>query len=149
MIRHLAVFGAATALGLSICPACAQDPLATFYSESVLKGALENIAEMPETELRKLTHYLAECTDDENMTETRSKHTCTVAEQEYEIEFGRNRPLDKIIISRGLLPNATQAELMAKSTRQIVDDAAKYVKVMDALFIAAQNRFGTFRSSIK
>jgi hypothetical protein len=94
MIALMAAAGAAIAQAF--------DAKATFYSDKVLRGALADIAKMPEDELRAFTHYLAECQDDDR-TVASNRHACAAAQATYEIEFGNKRALDDLIIAKAPL----------------------------------------------
>lgn len=111
------------------------DAKVIFYSDSVLRGALENIAQMQEPELRAFTHYLAEC---EEATDPASKHTCAAAQTTYEIEFGDKRALDDMILARSIM---LQIPSDMNDPEHLGEEAVKYGKILVALERAVRGRF--------
>jgi hypothetical protein len=69
---------------------------AILFNEKVLKGALSDIAKMPEAELRAFTRYLSVCKPLGNLMDD---PTCSEVQTSYSIEFGARRPLDDLINS--------------------------------------------------
>ena len=116
---------------------------AVFYSDIVLRGAIENIGRMQEAELRAFTHYLAECAE---TTTPYGKHGCAAASSAYEIEFGDKRPLDDMIYARDIMHSLPPAQLTA---RDIVDTSVAYGKIVAALEQASSNWFRALKAARK
>jgi hypothetical protein len=119
------------------------DPKAVFYSDSVLRGALENIAQMQEPELRAFTHYLAEC---QETIDPSSKHACAAAVTTYEIEFGNKRALDDLIYAKS---NMDQLPPEKMDTARIFEIAKKHGLIIAALEQAASSRFHVLKTTRK
>jgi len=127
-----------------------------FYSDKVLHDALTEIAQMQEPELRAFTRYLAECNDEEDPDV--SKHACTAALTNYEIEFGSgytltdNRPLDTLIRARGTLAGrlpferARDREVLSTDPKELANLHKKFAIVISALEGAAHDRFRGLKS---
>jgi hypothetical protein len=122
------------------------DPKAVYYSDAVLRKAVENIAQMQEAELRAFVHYLAECGDDP--TDPASKHSCYSAQTAYEVEFGNKRPLDDLIWAKSFLLQAPP-DTRATDPVEISNAAIRYAKIPGALDRAAQERYRSLKSSAK
>jgi hypothetical protein len=120
------------------------DPKAIFYSDAVLRAALENIAQMQEPELRAFTHYLAECQDE--MTNAQGKHACVAAQTTYEIEFGDKRALDSMIIARSII---VQVPPDVNDRVNLVEAARAKAQVLVALERAVSSRFRALKASRK
>jgi hypothetical protein len=120
------------------------DAKTAFYSESTLRGALGNIAQMAEPELRVFTHYLAECSDD--TADSIGKHACAAAAAAYEIEFSDKRPLDDMILAKKIMD---QLPPDPDDRARIVEISIKYAKVIAALEQAATARFRQLKASKK
>jgi hypothetical protein len=122
------------------------DPKAIYYSDSVLRKAVENIAQMQEQELRAFTHYLAECMDDP--TDPAGKHACSAALTTYEVEFNNKRALDDLIWAKSILLQLPP-DLKANDPVEVSNAALKYAKIPGALEHAAQERFRSLKASQK
>lgn len=133
-------------------------PKSVYHSEKVLRDALANIAQMQEPELRAFTHYLAECSDNED-TDV-SKHACAAALTSYHIEFGsfglnHERPLDQLISVRSSLVERRPEEKardvhptgsLEDQSKELADWAIKESKIPYALEEAAHDRFRSLKS---
>jgi hypothetical protein len=117
-----------------------------FYSDSVLRSALEDIAQMQEAELRAFTHYLSECSDES--LDASSRHACTAAQATYEIEFGNKRALDHLIFAKSTL-SQLPPDVKMKDPTQEANAAIKYAKIISALEQAARGRFRSLKASQK
>ena len=136
-ISILLLVGSATAEGYN--------PQATFYNETVLRGAVADIAQMTDPELRAFTHYLSECQDERDGF---GKHACLAAEDAYEIEYGDKRQLDHLTYARAML-NDLPPDVNINDASKLADDAIKYAKVITVLTDAARTRFRSLRTSQK
>jgi hypothetical protein len=114
------------------------DPKTIYYSEGVLRKAIETIAQMQEPELRAFVRYLAECMDDP--TDAASKHACASALSTYEIEFGNKRPLDDLIWAKSFLLQIPP-DSKGINPAEVANAAMKYAKIPGELQLAAQDRF--------
>jgi hypothetical protein len=122
------------------------DPKAIYYSDGVLRKAVENIGQMQKPELRAFVHYLAECMDDP--TDAASKHSCSSALATYEVEFGNKRALDDLIWAKSFLLQLPP-DTIANNPTEISNAAIKYAKIPGALDLAAQERFRSLKGSKK
>jgi hypothetical protein len=123
------------------------DPKAIYYSDGVLRKAVENIGQMQEPELRAFVHYLAECMDDPS--DAASKHSCSSALTTYEVEFGNKRALDDLIWAKSFLLQLPPDTPMANNPTEISNAAIKYAKIPGALDRAAQERFRSLKGTQK
>jgi hypothetical protein len=137
--RDIAMTVATMLATAAVAGAQPYDAKANFYSASVLRGAIENIAQMREPELRAFTHYLAECQDEHDGP---GKHACSAAEKTYTIEFGAKRALDDWIVARSIF---TQLPPEKMDTAHIVDEAKAYARVVVALERAVSARFSELK----
>jgi hypothetical protein len=119
------------------------DAKAVFYSDSVLRGALGNIAQMAEPELRAFAHYLSECSDTSDPT---GKHACNASASAYEIEFNDKRPLDDMIHAKLIMD---QLPPDPNERARIVEVSIKYAKIVNTLEQAATTRFRQLKTSSK
>jgi hypothetical protein len=135
-----------TLVGATVAFAGPYDAKAIFYSDSVLRNAIENIAQMREPELRAFTRYLSECSDES--LEASSRHACKAAQAAYEIEFGDKRALDDLIIAKSIL-SQLPSDVNMNDPTQVASAAVKYSKVVAALEQAARDRFRSLKGSPK
>jgi hypothetical protein len=134
-------------------PAAAQpydpkDPRTILYSDTILRKAVADVAQMQEPELRAFAHYLAECSIDG--PDDVSKHFCAAAMSAYEIEFGSDnakRTLDSMIYARSGLKawDTAHPDPGRFTTAKIVDESVKFAKTITALEEAARDRFRALR----
>jgi hypothetical protein len=113
-----------------------------FYSDTILRRSLADIAQMQEPELRAFSHYLAECDDTEDAS---ARHACSAAEVSYNIEFGAKRALDDMIIARSTLQTMSIAKPELPGVHQLLKEA----RILEALQDAARLRFQALRSSAR
>jgi hypothetical protein len=116
------------------------DAKAVFYSSTILRNSLADIAKMQEPELRAFAHYIAECDDTENAS---ARHACSAAEVSYNIEFGAKRALDDMMLARSTLQTMSIAEPVSPAVHQLLKEAT----ILEALQDAARLRFQALRSS--
>jgi hypothetical protein len=139
------------------------DPFAkdksVFYSDKVLHGALNDIAQMQEPELRAFARYLAEC-DDQGESDV-AKHGCSAALMNYEVEFGASslahaRFLDDLVYARASLAARSPSEKARDVNvnnmnvndmgQKFAEQAAKDAKVFSALQEATRDRFRSLKA---
>lgn len=125
----------------------APSPEEKFYDPAILQGALADIAQMQEPELRGFMRYAAECSDYLGV-EAAARRACSVAMTTYEMEFGANRALDDWIYAKSAMEEMRMEEMrqadprsLPTETEAIVALAIRYGEVISAIQGAVRDRF--------
>jgi hypothetical protein len=90
----------------------AQNPsrLAIFNSDETLKEAQNNISDMDANEIRLFADFLAQCTN--SLSEEKLiQNACDTAHARYDIEYGSDRPLDRLLWSIRLVEYALRNKI--------------------------------------
>ena len=115
-------------------------PKAILESDTAVREAGLNIAKMDYTELSLLAHYLGECSEALSK-EPLIHHLCWAARLRYRIEYGADRPIDRLIhalmVAAELLSNDT--------TNQHKDLMLRYIEVGNLVEMFVGVRFAELR----
>jgi hypothetical protein len=139
----------ASVLLLSAQAATAQTPtpMQEFNDERALSAARANIRGMEREELESFTDYLAACASALKQ-EIMIEYACTVARERFLIEFGSNRPVDRLVRIRTVIEKLVRGADRTGSSEHVTPDmVTRLVDVEFAFKGTATDRFAALRGA--
>lgn len=131
------------AMPFAVAEGSSPSPKDTFFDDTVLNSARNDIMRMGREELNSFTNWMAECVDefDENPV---IQHPCSVAREKYLIEFSSDRAIDRLIhalnLEVGLIQTGERLGQRADSKVML-----RLLNIEDAFSDTATLRFSMLR----